>query len=134
MGYYAAVANEDDARYGACGNGLVTAVVDFTSLVVDPFTLGEVADALVAALEEWGYEDLGSEYVLVFYVPSSWVVGELNEECSNHGEATIGAVFGLCVDVGHEFVFEFCCLSEGFCEVLTDEPGFGWRCTMCTAV
>src|SRR5574344_2080984 len=105
MGNNTAVAHEDHARNLACCDGLITAIINITALIVTPFAFGEIAHSRLSAFEQWSHENLCAKHISVLHKPCAWVVGELDEQGAHHWQATLRAVLGLCIYVRHEFVF-----------------------------
>lgn len=134
VGDKAAVTDKYDARNLADLDCLVATIIDLASLIVNPFACGEVAYTLGATFEKGSYEDLRAKHVFILNVPCARIIGELDEQSTNHWETAVGAILGLRIDIRHETILEFSRLAESVGEILTDEPRLGWGRTMGAAV
>ena len=142
MGNDGAVADKDNGRNGASLDGLPTAVIHLTRLVVYPFGAyprplpkgGEINRAAVAALHEGSHEYLGTEHVFILNKPCTWVFGEFHQQGTYHRQTAQRAVLGLGIDVRHQLIFHLGSLTERLDEALADEPRLCRRCAMGTGV
>ena len=109
--------------------------IHLSGLVVYPFLpSGEVDIPSAALFEHGGHEEIGAEHVLVLYQPCTRVVGILQQQGAEHRPAVFGALFGLCIYVGHQFVLQFGTTAEIVCELFPVVPRLGGRCSVHAAV
>ena len=73
------VTDEDDSRNLTDLDGLITALIDFACLIVNPFALGQITGTAVATLQQRGNQYLRAEHILIFDKPRTWVFRELYE-------------------------------------------------------
>lgn len=135
MGDGRTVLYKNDDGQGAALDMVPSRSIHLSGLVVYPFLpSGEVDIPSAALFEHGGHEEIGAEHVLVLYQPCTRVVGILQQQGAEHRPAVLGALFGLCVYIGHQFVLQLGATAEIVCELFPVVPRLSGRCSVHAAV